>query len=406
MQDSRANGAVRWGEVAMRGRLWLCLATLCGCASDAAEPRPDAALAWPEAGTALDAATSPAVAEAGLQTGDAAADASLALDAGGSDASAPSATKDAGAVDAGNDAGAPDTGSAAAGDAGTQGDGGMQAIPLPVPDDCITKVVAGDHKFTCSGVTFHVLVDEMCTKFACGLIFDVHGGTMGGLQMRDNTKLHELAPKHGYIVVHPSATPEATGGSWDLSADPPKIVDFFQRMAKAFHTDPKRHHVTGFSQGSAVTFYFLCKHSNLLASAAPVSGNSADTTCINAAWQPRVPFLFMSGTKDTALTIENANMRVEKMVAELKLTGGVQIDGDGHYTRKRWTGEGGMELDYIVHDYGGQAALDGHCIPGGTDKPGSPNNLFGINATTCTTGEIKLNWGETALKYFLEHPKR
>ena len=319
---------------------------------------------------------------------------------------------DAGALTPAIDAAQIDAGDASA-DAGPQTDGAtadggpraMTPIPAPVADDCITKVTAGDHVFTCSGVTFLVKVDEMCTKFACGLIFDVHGGTMGGLQMRDNTKLHELAPKHGYIVVHPSATPENTGGSWDLTADPPKIVDFFQRMTKAFHTDATRHHVTGFSQGSAVTFYFLCKHSNLLASAAPISGNSADTTCINAMWQPRVPFLFMSGTKDTALLIDTSNMRINTIISQLGLMGGMQIDGDGHYTRKRWTGAGGMELDYIVHDYGGQAALDGHCIPGGTDIPGGPNNLLGINATTCTTGDIHINWGEVALKWFIDHPK-
>jgi hypothetical protein len=64
-----------------------------------------------------------------------------------------------------------------------------------------------------------------------------------------------------------------------------------------------------------------------------------------------------------------------------------------------------MLLDSIEHDYGGQAVLDGHCIPGGTDVSGSPNN-FGLNATTCTTGDIKLNWGPTILQFFLDHPRQ
>jgi hypothetical protein len=382
----------------------LLISALAACGDEHALER-DASNVTPGAPNVLDAGLAPPVASAMDAAGGAPArDASQPPDAGAALDANTSPTGDAALGDGGvvaADAGPSDAGQAA--DGGTA----LMPIPAPVPDDCITKVSAGDHVFTCSGVTFLVKIDEQCTKTACGLIFDVHGGTMGGLQMRDNTKLHELAPQHGYIVVHPSATPENTGGSWDLTADPPKIVDFFQRMAKAFHTDAKRHHVTGFSQGSAVTFYFLCKHSNLLASAAPISGNSADTTCINSMWQPRVPFLFMSGTKDTALTIETSNMRIETMISQLGLMGGTQIEGDGHYTRKRWTGAGGMELDYLVHDYGGQFALDGHCIPGGTDIPGGPNSLpFGVNATTCTTGDIKIKWGELALKYFLEHPKR
>jgi pimeloyl-ACP methyl ester carboxylesterase len=284
----------------------------------------------------------------------------------------------------------------------------LAPIDAPVPDDCIHDVSAGDHTFTCSGVTFLVRVDEQCTTHACGLIFDVHGGTMSGAQMRDNTRLHELAPKEGYLVVHPSATPDSTGGTWDLEADPPKIADFLFRMIDAFHVDPNRVHVTGFSQGSAVTFYFLCTHPEVLASAAPISGSSASEECIasiDADWRPRVPILFMNGQRDLALEVGDGRARVEGLVDRLGLTGGEEIEGDGHYARKRWDGADGMRLDYIEHDYGGQQVLDGHCIPGGSDVAGAANN-FGLNATTCTDGEIALNWGETVLQWFLQHPKR
>ena len=39
-----------------------------------------------------------------------------------------------------------------------------------------------------------------------------------------------------------------------------------------------------------------------------------------------------------------------------------------------------------------------------TSPEGGPNN-FGLNGTTCTTGMIKLNWGQTVLKWFEDHPK-
>lgn len=292
------------------------------------------------------------------------------------------------------------------------GDGGatemtprtMQPIDAPVTDDCITDASAGDHTFSCSGLTFLVMVDEMCTKFACGLIFDTHGATMSGAQMRDNTHLQELAPKQGYLVVHPSATDQNTGGTWDLTNDPPKVADFMARMIKAFHVDEDRVHFTGFSQGGAMTWWFLCNHNDWLASAGPVAGALNTMPCMDKDWSPRVPILNMNGIDDQASVIDNSRTLLKAVADVLDLSGGDQIDGDGHWMRFHWEGKDGMVLDSIEHDYGGQAVLGGHCIPGGTDIPGSANN-FSLNATTCTTGDIKLNWGPTILQFFIDHPR-
>lgn len=277
-------------------------------------------------------------------------------------------------------------------------------IDPPVADDCITDVTAGDHTFTCDGITYLVLVDEQCTRLACGLIFDVHGATMSGLQQRDNTLLHLTAPQAGFIYVNPSATPNNSGGTWNLTNDPPKVAAFLQRTIAAFHVNPKRVHITGFSQGGATTFYVLQHHNDILASAAPVAGALSQPTWANDSWQPRVPILVMNGISDTASTIDNSRMLIDTIVAGLELTGGEEIEGDGHYSWKRWTGASGMTLESIEHDYGGQPVLDGHCIPGGVDIDGAPNN-FTLNATTCTTGDIQLHWGELVLQWFIDHPK-
>jgi predicted esterase len=313
---------------------------------------------------------------------------------------------------AAHDAGAPPSSSDDDGGTTPAADGGsddlprtMQPIDAPVADDCIEDVTAGDHTFSCGGLTFLVLVDPMCTQFACGLIFDIHGATMSGAQMRDNTLLYKIAPSKGYLVVNPSATASNTGGTWDLTANPPTVADFMDRMIKAFHVDPDRVHVTGFSQGSAMTFWFLQNRHELLASAAPVSG-ATDVAWMDDSWTPRVPILYENGQKDQASTIDRAVAMVENIHNQLKLTGGMEIAGDGHYSRKHWTDGAGMDFDYIEHDYGGQAVLDGHCIPGGIDVPGTGTNNFSLNATTCTTGDIKINWGELVLQWFLEHPRK
>ena len=111
----------------------------------------------------------------------------------------------------------------------------------------------------------------------------------------------------------------------------------------------------------------------------------------------------MQGITDGAFSIESARIMIDAL--KTRFDAGEPVEsGDGHYTRMHYEGRDGMELDYIEHDYGGQAVLAGHCIPGGIDVPGAPNN-FGLNATSCTTGEINLHWGETALQWFMDHPK-
>jgi predicted esterase len=280
----------------------------------------------------------------------------------------------------------------------------VDALPgEPAVNDCITDVSAGDHKFTCDGITYLVMVHPQCLEKQCGLIFDIHGATMSGLQMRDNTLLHEIAPQAGFIYVNPSKVDANTGGTWDLTRDPPKVGAAFDKVIAAFKVNPKRIHVTGFSQGGFTTFWFLQNKNAVLASAAPFAGALEQPDWATDAWQPRVPMLIVNGSTDSASQIAESDAMVETFVSGFGLTGGDEIAGDAGYAWKKWTGAG-MDLEYIVHEYGGQAVLAGHCIPGGIDVPGAPNN-FSLNATTCTTGGPYFSWGDTVLKWFIDHPK-
>jgi hypothetical protein len=283
----------------------------------------------------------------------------------------------------------------------------LAAVDAPKANGCITAVTAGEHTFSCDGITYLVTIDQMCLRTACGLIFDIHGANMSAVAMRTNTNLHRLAPGRGFLVVHPSAAPTGPG-TWSFTESPPKLAAFLMQMIDVFHVDRSRIHVTGFSMGAAMTHAFLCNQNRLLASVAVVTGSSVDqvmmpdgkTKCldmIKADWTPKVPILFMNGVKDPALTPALAHARLEGLIARLGLTGGQQIAGDAHYTRKRWTGPGGMVLEFLEHDYAADGdRLGGHCMPGGAEP----------TATTCTKGEIAVNWGETALQWFLDHPKR
>lgn len=281
----------------------------------------------------------------------------------------------------------------------------MARTEPPKPSGCITDVAPGDHRFSCDGVTYLVMLDERCIRAACGLILDIHGANGSAEEMRQSTNLHKLAPDKGYLVVHPSAKPGGEPGAWSFEDSPARLADFMFRMIDVFHVDRSRVHVAGFSMGAAMSYALLCSHNTVLASAAVITGISVDQVmmpggarkcldAIDAAWQPRVPILFMNGVLDPALTPELAHARVAGIVSRLQLGGGERISGDAHFTRKRWTGPGGMVFDFLEHDYSAEGRLGGHCIPGGAAR------------TTCTKGEIAINWGETALQWFLDHPKR
>jgi poly(3-hydroxybutyrate) depolymerase len=293
---------------------------------------------------------------------------------------------------------------AASARAGAQ-DRPMMPIEAPRPSGCITTVAAGDHTFPCGDVTYRVVVDDMCTQFACGLIFDLHGAGMSSEGMRKNTDLHHLAPSHGYLVVHPGAAPDGPG-TWSMTESPPQLADFMSQMIDVFHVDRSRVHMTGFSMGAAMTFAVLCTHPDWLASVAVATGVSADQVkapdgrgCIEALdadWQPRVPIFFMSGVHDPALSEEAAKARTQGIVSRLGLTGGLEVAGDGHYQRRRWTGPDRMVFDFLLHDYDAELErLGGHCMPGGLET----------QPTTCTHGEIAIDWGELVLNWFINHPK-
>ncbi len=58
---------------------------------------------------------------------------------------------------------------------------GGSSFPDPVPDECITHVSAGYHRFDCDGVVHEITMPPDCMISACGIIVDAHGATMPSL---------------------------------------------------------------------------------------------------------------------------------------------------------------------------------------------------------------------------------
>lgn len=108
------------------------------------------------------------------------------VDDGPGGSSAGPSTRDGPAVTGGSTAlgGSSSTpgGSSGAPQGGVAGLGadGPASIPPPMPVGCVTEVSPGVHHLTCDGLEHDLTIPEACVAQSCGLVVDVHGGTMSG----------------------------------------------------------------------------------------------------------------------------------------------------------------------------------------------------------------------------------
>jgi polyhydroxybutyrate depolymerase len=289
-------------------------------------------------------------------------------------------------------------------------------VPEPMPLRCITDVSAGVHTFSCDGITHDLGVPEYCIRTQCGLIVDVHGGTMSSRMENKNTELQRLGGEHGFVVLQPSAF----GGLWNASFDDAKVLAFARDVIEVFHLDERRIHMTGFSQGGYMTWRFACAHTDWLASVAPAAaaGNaniSPEVGCTFAgsdAPSGPIPILYMHGTKDALVDFQNGQTLTSAVRAFYE-TGDAELvaDRDG-FRRERFTSAQGALLETIQHDYASASmvgvpplgvAIVGHCYPGSDDQtPTEPGQLMAFGCSPPNG----FHWGEEVLRFFLAHPRR
>ena len=279
-----------------------------------------------------------------------------------------------------------------------------------MPNACVTDVTPGHHAFSCGGMTFNTEVPPECVTKSCGLVIDVHGGTMSANQEDNNTGMRELGRQFGYHVVQPNAL----GGMYQEGVDDQRIFDFLLQMIEAFHVDEKRIHITGFSQGGFMTWRFICNHAGLLASAAPgaagVGGAFEGNSCAFTGPQmpsEQIPILHLQGTKDAMVLYDRGAAQRDAVIAGWGLGNGQLIAGDGTFARTRYTNGTGVPYEFLQHDYSTDAAflgmaLGGHCYPGSLDHvPVEPGQLMGYGCK----GQNSFHWGYEVMQFFIAHPK-
>ena len=124
------------------------------------------------------------------------------------------------------------------------------------------------------------------------LVFAMHGYTCSGEIYAGNSDWYKVADRHGFIVVHPTATPGQMTASnqacdpdnvplpaWNFmhnAPDGPDELQFFRTMLEkvsANHSvDRTRVYATGHSHGSVMTQVLAMAMSDVFAAAAPCSG--------------------------------------------------------------------------------------------------------------------------------------
>lgn len=124
------------------------------------------------------------------------------------------------------------------------------------------------------------------------LVFAMHGYTCAGEIYAGNSEWYKVADKHGFIVVHPSATPgqmlmsnqacdpdNVPLPAWNFmhnAPDGPDELEFFRTMLEktcaAHAIDRSRVYATGHSHGSVMTQVLAMAMSEVFAAVAPCSG--------------------------------------------------------------------------------------------------------------------------------------
>lgn len=265
----------------------------------------------------------------------------------------------------------------------------------PAPAGCITEVGPATRLVFggCGGdITYNVSVPARCLTHACGLILDVHGWTMSGATQDSGTQIAAIGGAAGYIVVQPNA-PAASNGltSW-TSSHYPYVASFVEQAIDVWRVEERRVHVTGFSQGGAMTYWMRCQRADLFASAAPTA--MSGTACANGT---NMPTLYVQGLDDIFISQAAIDSTIASFVnrhgLDRQLTlldeDGVTITGYGSSTNPDVPA-----FRTVIHSHTSYGVV-GHCILGAPD----PADPYGCDQPT------EWSHGRLVVEFFQDTPK-
>lgn len=262
----------------------------------------------------------------------------------------------------------------------------------PEPAGCITDVGPTDKMVVTgcgAGITYNVSVPDRCLDFACGLIVDVHGFTMSGDIQERNTGIAAIGRAEGYIVVQPNAP--GAPPSWN-SSHYSSVAAFAQQAIDVWRVDARRVHITGFSQGGAMTWWMRCNRPDLFASAAPTAMSGSG--CSDGS---NMPTLYIQGNNDIFVS----QTAIDNTIANYRAIYGYDLslvvaDEPGYIK----TGYGSSQttvpsFQTFIHNYSSYG-VNGHCIMGSV----TPSDPYGCEQTT------PVGHGRMVVDFFKANPKQ
>lgn len=256
--------------------------------------------------------------------------------------------------------------------------------------ECAASVVAGSSQVRCGVALYDLAIPDDCFDTPCGLIVDYPPGSLNGEQTDAYTNMKALGNAAGYVVVQPNS------GHGPFAARQDRA--FFDALIAALSIDASRVHVGGASMGGWQTWYFICDHSDLIASAAPHASGAGSTPGTGAcdfdenhSPAEQVDILISHGRSDTSVAFSRGVAQVELVVDAWGMTLSEVLVDDPDYRWTRWTNDQETVLEFLEFDWTTPSG-EGHCYPGGVGSGGC-----GI--------DTPVHYGEAALAFYIAHPK-
>ncbi|MBQ46531.1 MAG: hypothetical protein CMP10_03410 [Zetaproteobacteria bacterium] len=257
---------------------------------------------------------------------------------------------------------------------------------------CMDKILdlqpKANFRIECEGLSYEITIPLSCPVSGCGLVFDVHGRAMNAELQERSSNIAYLGRRKGYIVVQP----EAPWRNW-VQDYYPKVASMMKNIISYWPVDPDRVHMTGFSQGGLMSWYFACNHSDILASIAPLSYHIKESCYGPDKKNPLVSVLYAHGKKDIVVPWKRGTKETkEAIISGYTFSDSPEIiDRSNRYSWTRWQNEE-FTFEFFEHRFTAWLIL-GHCFPGSTGSFFSCRQSF------------PKKWGAMVLDFFKKHPK-
>lgn len=264
---------------------------------------------------------------------------------------------------------------------------------------CITSKAAGTHVYPCHGLHFTLDVPSSCVNGGCGVIMDVHGYTLSANQEELNTGLRAKGTAAGYIVIQPTA--KGTPASW-TAADDKYVYAFLNETIVMFDINLGKSHMTGFSQGSDMTWRFLAEYP-IFASMGSISYGPQE---VRTAFKKQLPYLYIHGLRDKIENFKTANNSVAtKIIKGWKMGDATVVNQDANHLHLRYANAQGIMFERVQHNYVARYFGQGHCFPGSSDTINHPMIPGQLYHYACPEDSSKSAFvvGDLLLNFFKAH---